>query len=217
LEYLKDLQTRNILTRPDMGLNGVYCLGDQVFALLRGLLKERTVKGAYFTHYCWPPRVEPHVKVGIRFEKPPDLDAVASILNELCGKQKYLVIDKGRFEHTTGEFEHLPPRIVVDYIVCHSFEFLLKHTQELRGKSQTPNEIARFLLLQKEEISTHIKVGDIFRNELQARLITQEEGFWIQERFIHHLLNSCKVASGSEAEVWRILTCESGAKRASLG
>jgi hypothetical protein len=70
MESLNDLQTRNILTKPDMGLSGVYGLGDQIFILLRDLVQERKTRGAYFTHYYYPTEVEPHVKVGIRYEKP---------------------------------------------------------------------------------------------------------------------------------------------------
>lgn len=209
MEYLKDLQTRNILTKPDIGLDGVYILGDQVFLLLRDLVQERKVRGAYFTHYCCPPQVEPHVKVGLRYEKTEDLSSVTSLLDDLCGKQRDVVIDKGRFESTTGESDHLPPEIVVDYIICHSFDFVLKHREELEAKSQTPYEMARFLHLHMHEITAHIRQADILRNELEARPITQEEGFWIQERFIHHLLNACKVASEPEAEVWRVLVGES--------
>lgn len=65
-QYLKDLQIRNIRTKLELGLNGVFIIGDRVFELLRKLAKEGKVRGAYLSHYYDPPKTEPHGKVGIR-------------------------------------------------------------------------------------------------------------------------------------------------------
>lgn len=210
-EHLKDLQTRNIRTKVEVGLNGVHVLGDQIRVLLGKLVRELKVKGAYFTHYYIPPQVEPHVKVGIRYEKIEDLNAVTLMLHGLCDEQTDIVTDKGRFETTLGIYQNLPYDIVVDYIICHSFDFLLEYGEELDDKSHEPHEIARFLLQHKDEIAMHLNAADIYRNEPRPTL-TQNEEFWIQERFVHHLLNACKVTTESELEVWREMSRHSNGR-----
>jgi hypothetical protein len=195
VEYLEDLQSRNIHTKPDLGLNGAFFLGDRVFELLRNLMHEDKITGAYFSHY-FEQSNPPHVKVGIRYGNLRDLDSVSSMLDKLCDEQKDLVVDKGKFQTTTGECKDppLPADIIVDYIACHSFEFLLRARNEV-GKMLPPHDaMAQFFLRHKGEIERRvIYTPDIFRDSQHARHLTNEETRCVWERFVHHLLNANKV------------------------
>lgn len=206
VEYLKDLQTRNVHTRLELALDGVFFLGDRVFQVLRKLRQDGKVRGMYFTHYYGPPWIEPHAKVGIRYHNLADLESASSVLDTLCDEQKDIVIDKGRFEPTTGEFEHLPSEIVVDYIICHSFEFFLRVKEELGNELPLPNRIVDFLVRHREEITNQvINAKDIFRAETQVRPLTAAETVWVWERVVHHLLNAHKARYDYEGTVKRML------------
>jgi len=151
------------------------------------------------------------VKVGIRYGNPADLDSMSSLLDNLCDGHRDVVIDKGRFETTTGECKDppLPDEIVVDYIACHSIEFFMKYREELETKFRQPGETARFLLQHKQEVTAHVAAAkDIFRDEQAARPLRIWEICMIRERFIHHLLNASKVTRDDEQQVWRILLTE---------
>jgi len=83
VEYLEDIQIRNILTKPELGLVGVFFLGDQIFQVLGKLSQEGRVRGVYFTHYYDPPRTEPHIKVGIRYDNLADLESGTAAKRDL--------------------------------------------------------------------------------------------------------------------------------------
>lgn len=195
VEYLKDLQIRNIHTKPELGLNGVFMIGDRVFILLRKLVNEGKIRGAYFSHYYEPPKTEAHAKVGIRYHNLAQLDSVSSMLDALCHEYQDVVIDRGKFEPTTGECKDppLPADIVVDYIICHSFEFLLKVKNEFGDELPPPDRMGQFLAVHRQEVTHHIvNAKDIFRDEQNTRPLTPEETSRVWERFVHHLLNASK-------------------------
>lgn len=191
LEYLADLQTRNIHTKPELYLEGAFYLGERVFEILKGLINQGKIKGAYLSHYFQPPDTLPHVKVGIRYKELTDLATVNQLLNKLCAKYKDIVTDKGRFEQTTGEYQRFPHDIVVDYLACHSFKFLLKAKDELGSKLPPIDKIVKWFLQNKDEVTNSIiKTRDIFRANTNARTLKPLEIGWIWERFVHHLLNA---------------------------
>ena len=193
VEYLRDLQIRNIRTKLELGLNGVFIIGDRVFELLRKLAKEGKVRGAYLSHYYDPPKTEPHAKVGIRYRSVAELDSASSLLDCICDERRDVVIDKGKFEPTTGEFQYLPTEVVVDYVICHSFEFLLKVKDELGDELPPADRMAEFLANHRQEITDRvINARDLFRDEQNARRLTPEEIRQVWERFVHHLLNASK-------------------------
>lgn len=216
VDNLKDLQIRNIRTKPELWLSGVFILGDRVFELLSKLVNEGKVKGVYFSHYCEPPKTEPHAKVGIRYRDVAELDSVSFMLDSLCDSQKNLVTDKGRFEKTLGVCDDppLPADIVVDYIACHSFEFLLQAKGKLGNDlPRDPGRLAHFILDHRAGITNSvINAADIFRDEENVRPLIHLEMSCIWERFVHHLLNAYKVfldpsrpSESYEATVKRIL------------
>ncbi len=208
VEYLKDLQIRKIRTKPEQALNGVYSLGNDIFEVLKKLMHENKVNGVYFTHYYDPPHsVEPHVAIGIRYEKLEDLEFASSTLDTLCSRQRNLVIDKGAFETTEGKYDKLPHEIVVDYIICHiichSFEFLLKLKAESGNITIDPDSIANYLVQQVRAIGNEVLgARNIFRNQQNARALTTEESRWVWERFVHHLCNAYKCTGACEVRVW---------------
>jgi hypothetical protein len=206
VEYLTDLQLRNIRTNTELGINGVFSLGDEVLAVLRKLVYERQVTDAFFTHYFEPPQTEPHVKVGIRYQTLDDLNLASSALDDLCYNRSDLVIDKGKFEPTKGEYDKLPEDIVVDYVVCCSFKFLVKAKDELGSVSPAPDRVAKFLIRHKRSIDEELLHSkDIFRDEENARPLRSEEIPYVMERFVHHFCNAIKCTSDCEIVVWRIL------------
>ena len=191
LERLPDLQTRNIHTKPELGLAKVFYIGDQVFEILKKLIKQSKIKGAYLSHYFLPPDILPHVKAGIRYEEPADLAIANQLLDDLCEKYRDIVTDRGAFEQTTGEYQHFPPDIVVDYVICHAFQFLLKGKDDLGNILPPVNKMAEWILQLKNEITNSvIESRDIFRINSDVRSLKQSEIGWIWERFVHHLLNS---------------------------
>lgn len=192
-EYLKDLQACDIHTTQSLGLKGVFCLGDYVFELLRELKHKGMIRGAYFSHYFEPPQNPAHVKVGIRYAKSSDLESASSLLDNLCDNHRDIVADKGNFKPTTGELPELPNDIVVDYVICHSFEFLLEVRKEFGNELPKIEDMVTFLLRHREEITDHVIGGkDIFRDEQAARILTDAETRVVWERFVHHLLNASK-------------------------
>jgi hypothetical protein len=191
-EYLKDLQIRDIRTKQLLELKGAFQLGDYVVELLSKLKLEGVIRGAYFTHY-FDPDTPPHVKVGIRYNEASDLASASSQLDILCDKHKDIVSDKGNFKATIGQIPELPDDIVVDYVVCHSFEFLLEIRKEFGNELPKVENIVSFLLQHSENITDHvIRAKDIFRNEQDARILSEAETRVVWERFVHHLLNASK-------------------------
>lgn len=192
MEYLIDIQIRNIYTKPESGLVGVFSLGDQVFKLLKELTDQNKIKGAYFSHYYNPPNTSPHVKVGIWYKELTEVSTVNQLLDNLCEKKKYknIVADKGIFEPTTGKWENFPDDIVVDYVICKSFEFLVKAKSDLGSCLPPLDMLASWLMQHKAEVDQVIMSKDIFRAPQKVRTLTSEESGWVWERIVHHLLNA---------------------------
>lgn len=114
------------------------------------------------------------------------------------------MIDKGKFDLAVGEYQPLPNEIVVDYIICHSFDWLVKAKEKFGNEHPSPNDVAKFLLQNKTEIEkSAIQANDIFRDCAKASRLKPEEIGWVWERFVHHLLNAYKFAD--EWHVKRIL------------
>lgn len=190
-EYLTDLQIRNIHTKLELDLDGVFLLSDQIFVVLKELINQGKIKGAYLSHYFEPPHTPPHVKVGIQYRELAELTIVNQHLDKLCEKHKNIATDKGKFEHTTGEYQRFPQDIVVDYVACQAFQFLLKAKDEL-GSTLPPIDRMVNWFLQHEDEITNSTIGsrNIFRANSNARALKPEEIERIWERFVHHFLNS---------------------------
>lgn len=203
VEYLKGLQIRKIRIRPE--LKDVYLLDGKIFEALRELVKEGKVKGAYFTHQYNPEeKVEPHLNVGIRYEKTEDLTYASSMLDSLRDEHKNLVLERGKFESTKGLDKDLPSNVVVDYLFCHLFEFLPRIKEELGNEPPHPDRMADFLMKHVQETMAHVvNATDIFREDEKPRTLSPNETFSVWVRFVH-CLNASQC--GDYCEVWRILT-----------
>lgn len=189
VETLKDFQNRSIFTRLEYGIDGVFCLGDCIFNFLRDILFQNLVKSCYFTHYFGLPEIQPHVKVGIRFNTREALTSVNGLLNHLCEEKSKLILNPGNFQTTYGYINDLPEDIVVDYIICYSFEWLVKIKEKFKVSYPSYESLGRFILQNKIKIEEEIIGKHIFRYDISRRLeIEVISKIW--ERFIHHLCNA---------------------------
>ncbi len=205
VEYLKDLQIRKIRIRPE--LKDVYLLDGKIFEVMSKLVQEGKVKGAYFTHQYNPEeKIEPHLNVGVRYEKTEDLTSASLMLDSLCDEHKNLVLERGKFESTKGIDNDLPSDVVVDYLFCHLFEFLPKVREELGSEPPHPDRMAEFLMKHAQEMMDHVmSTADIFREVEKPRTLSPNETFSVWVRFVHCLLNASQCGNYCEGEVWRIL------------
>lgn len=207
IDFLPDLKQRNIFTSDQLGIRGVYLTGEKILEILKDFrIKNNKLIGVYFTHYYNPPKTKPHVKVGIRYIDKSSVDDLNNLLDTLCKDQKYGVINKGVFEHTTGEYDPLPLDIVVDYVICHGFEFFIKIQKDVGEKlPQRPDIVSNWLLHHRNEINQQVvKARDIFRTDLIRRCQPSEvANIW--ERFVHHLLNMYRSNRDYELQVKDIL------------
>lgn len=188
-ENLNDFQNRDIFTRPELGSRGVYLLGKKILPLLRETLSQNLLEGCFFTHYYEPPKTPPHVKVGIRYNTVEALDTVNNLLNNLCQDEREFVIDPGEFSPTSGYHIELPEDVVIDYIICYSFEWLVRIMDEFNVISPSYESLGRFILQNRNLIEDEIFRGHIFREGI-LRPLENNVIRKIWERFIHHLCNA---------------------------
>lgn len=159
----------------------VWLLGREVFEKLKILRNESDIIGVYFTHYSMPP---PHIRLGFRYTDWSKVERrINRFLDELKDQNHGLIQDIDKFEETTGEYYLLPKGVVSDYLACQSFDWLLRLENDLARKPKDAQRIAHWFMNNKDKIFEEII--DIHKNEF-----TDQEVFWMLERFIHHLLNS---------------------------
>jgi len=189
VEALKDFQNRAIFTRPKYGIGGVFCLGINIYNFLEEILSHKSVKGCYFTHYFKPPEIQPHVKVGIRFNTIKSLTNVNDLLNSLCEEKNELILKSGDFLPTTGCINEFSEDIVIDYIICYSFEWLVRIREKLKVSYPSFESLGSFILKNRIKIREEITGKDIFRYNI-SRPLENDVISKIWERFIHHLCNA---------------------------
>lgn len=189
VKNLKDFQNRDIFTRIEYGIDGVFRLGNSIFDFLRDILSQNLVKGCYFTHYFKLPEIQPHVKVGIRFNTRKALTTVNNFLNHLCKEKSKIIFNPGNFQTTSGYINDLPEDVVIDYIICYSFEWLVRIKEKFQVSYPSQESLGRFILQNKLKIEEEIIGKHIFRynnsRQLEIEIISK-----IWERFIHHLCNA---------------------------
>lgn len=189
VEVLKDFQNRDIFTRPEFGINGVYLLGERIFEFLKKISSQNFVRGCYFSHYFSPPENLSQVKVGIRFNDVKILSIVNDSLNRICEEKREIILHPGEFQSTSGIHPGLPKDIVVDYIICYSFEWLIRIKERFISSYPSYELLGKFLLQNKKKIEQGIISKNIFRLNV-LKPIEDDVVSIIWGRFIHHLCNA---------------------------
>lgn len=184
---LNDFQNRDIFTYAPSHL---IRLGSLVFTLLSKIRSQNKVKGCFFTHYNDPKGLKPHVKVGIRYNTIEEFENIKQQLDDLCQTENRLIKDLGKFKNTSGNDTRVPKDVVVDYIICYSFEWVVKIKQNFNASSLHLESLCEFLLQNRDKIENEIMGPNVFR-ENAKRTLTREEISKIWERFIHHMCNAC--------------------------
>lgn len=188
-EILKDFQNRDIYTRPESGIDGVYILGEKIFKFLKKILSQSLVIGCCFSHYYYLPENLSQVKVGIRFNEVKTLSIVNDSLNRICEEESKIILDTGNFQPTSGVIPGLPEDVVVDYIICYSFEWLLRIKEKFQLSPPSYESLGKFILQNRNKIEEEIMGRNIFRyNILRPLEFDVISKIW--ERFIHHLCNA---------------------------
>lgn len=188
VEILNDFQNRDIFTRT---ARDMLSLGNNIFTFLSDIRSQKMVKGCFFTHYNNPKEgLRPHIKVGIRYKTKEELTHVNKLLDDLCKKESKLILNPGEFQTTSGYDNRLPKDVVVDYIICHSFEWVVRIKDKLE-LYPSPESLGKFILQNKNEIEEEIMGPKVFRDN-RSRILTCEEIGKVWERFIHHMCNACR-------------------------
>jgi len=186
LDLLDDFQIRDIKTKSEYSNNGIYYLGAIIYETLKESLSKRIINGCYYTHYSSPYF---HVKVGIMYESLKDLNILNSILNSICVDESHIINESGRFQKTQGTVEYLGDNIIVDYIICYSFEWLIKVKEEFNKEIPSYEALGNFFIKNRKNIEDEIFSSKIIRKGKLKSLNNLEKGV-IWNRFIHHLCNS---------------------------
>jgi hypothetical protein len=198
VEMLNDFQNRDIFAHSQSHLKR---LGNLIFTLLSEIRSQNKLKGCFFTHYNYPLRgIEPHVKVGIRYNTIEELENIKQQLDDLCQTESSLIRDPGKFNNTPGNDTRVPKDVVVDYIICHSFEWVVKIKQNFNASPLHLESLCKFILQNKNKIENKILGPNVFRDNAK-RALTEEEIGKIWERFIHHLCNACSFPNNIEYQI----------------
>lgn len=198
---LTDLKHRDIHTRKELKGIGVIKFGLKIFDLLRDIKSQNIITMCFFTHYYEPPDTPPHVKVGIRFKKKEDLIKVNKLIDELCYGNRDIVTDPGEFKSTRGYDPLLSEEIIIDYIICHSFDLLAKLKKEFGTSPPSFSIIGNYILKNRIEIEEKIMGKDIFRNKISKSLgLEINKRIW--ERFIHHLCNAYQISNDYQIKLF---------------
>ncbi len=161
-------------------------MGAIIYEILKESLLKNLINGCYYTHYSSPYF---HVKVGIKYESVGDLNNINNILNRLCVNESYVINEPGRFQKTEGNVIYLDDNIIVDYIICYSFEWLIKVKEEFKKEIPSYEALGYFFIKNRKNIENEILSNKIIRKGKLKSLNDQEKGV-IWNRFIHHLCNS---------------------------
>lgn len=197
-----DFQKRDINTRPEYGINGVFQLGDKIFEFLKEISSQNLVRGCYLSHYFYPypPGELCQVTVGIRFNEIKTLTIINGKLDLICEEESGIVLNPGGFQSTTGKHKGLPKDIVVDYIICYSFEWLIRIRKKFKSARPSCESLGKFILQNKKNIKDGIMSKNIFRFNI-LKPITDNVACIIWSRFIHHLCNAYRIPENKEKEL----------------
>ncbi len=189
---LGDLQHRDIFTYPKNTRQGLDKFGAVIYKFLRKLKTEECVYGCYFTYYFYPPKFDPHIKIAIRYKKVKKLLQINSLLDKICDENKEIIANAGNFKPTRGLHIGLPHSIVVDYIGCYSFEWILKNERKLVNPDLDLKILAEHFNNNKNQIDKILIEGDIYRNSKKIEIKDKELEI-IRGRFVHYICNIFKI------------------------
>lgn len=202
---LSDLQHRDIFTRPKDESRNMEKLGAIIYRLLRDLKLNSKIYGCYYTHYFFPPIHDPHIKVAIRYKSEEQLSIVNLELDKICEENKDIIDNYGTFKSTGGFYQGLSNEIIVDYIGCYSFEWLLKIEDELNETQISFENLAIFFINNNKKIDDILLKGKIYRN-LEPILVSNEELKIIRGRFVHYIINMFRIPSHDEQVLKQMLS-----------
>ena len=164
--------------------NGLVPVGREIRDKLIKLRGDNNIIGLYYVNYSATDEQPPHVHVGFRYTDWKKVESkVTSFFNKSNFQTKELIKDIDQCKPTDGSYYLLPKNVISDYIVCQSFDWLLKLENEIPPKERDAQRITDWFLRNKKQIFE--KVVKSYEREF-----SEKEIFWILERFIHHLLNS---------------------------
>ncbi len=204
VDKLKDFQNRDIFIRVEYGLEGVFRLGSRVFDLLKEVSNQNLVIGCFFSHYFSPPQKLSQVKVGIRYNEVKNLSIINNSLDHICKEERDIIFKTGDFQSTLGLHHRLPEDIVIDYIICYSFDWLVRIKEKFKASKPSYESLSKFILKNRINIEKEITSKNVFRSN---NLKPMEEGVIsnIWERFIHHLCNAYRIPLHNEYQLKRFL------------
>ena len=200
-KILSDLQHRDIYTKSELKGIGIFKLGLKIFDFLKYIKSENKDMMFFLTHYFKPSEIPPHIKVGVRYKILRDLNLVNELLDKLCQENEDIISIPGEFKHTSGYDELLPDDIIVDYIICYSFEWLIKLKEKFGASPPTTIILGNFILKNRNEIENQIMGKNVFRNNI-SRPIEMKIAERIWERFIHHLCNSYQISNDYDLKLY---------------
>ncbi len=175
MNVLQDFKSVKIFVK---STDGIALLGREIFSKFKKLRGEDGVVGLYFTHY------PDHVKVGFRYSNWSKVESkINSFLSSINSENIGVVRSIGNFEKTKGDYYLLPKNVISDYIVCQSFDWLLKLENDIPTQERDAQKISDWFLKNKKQIFDEV-IGS-YKIEF-----SKQEIFWMLERFIHHLLNA---------------------------
>jgi len=164
--------------------NGLVPVGTEIRDKLISLKKDKNINGLYFVHYSATNEQPAHVHVGFRYTDREKVESkITSFFNKSNFQTQTLIKDIKQCEPTDGSYYLLPKGVVSDYIVCQSFDWLLKLENDVPMQERDAQRIAFWFLENKKQIFKEVVNG-------YKRESNEQEIFWILERFIHHLLNA---------------------------
>jgi len=194
VKILIDFQNRNIITHTSLDM---ITLGEIIFRFLKKARSNNLVKGCFFTYYYYPPNgLEPQVKVGIRYNNTKELTNINQQLDKLCKKESNLIKDPGQFKTTPGSDERIPNDVVVDYVICYSFNWVVKIKEDF-GSIPSYNDVGNLILNNKDNIEYKILKNSFRDDKFRKLSIIESRTVW--ERFIHHICNACRIQNNEDS------------------
>ena len=186
------------IRKSDFALNGVDNLVDfkdrtikfpkwddevkRIYLKLLSFIEQKSrerINGVCITRYNGS-QVE--IKIGIRYNDEGELVKFSEEIDGILNNVESLIEDPG-FGNTQGiNFDPpLPPRIVVDYIKCKSFEWFVRLKGNISQLERNKIDIEKDVI--------HSKY--IFRNVKDEKPLNDYEIAVVWERFIHLFVNLC--------------------------
>ena len=194
VENLKDLQQREVITKSRF----VYILGYKIFYMLKKIFLVNKVKGCFFSLYSYG------VKFNLRFDKMEEFEYVKPIVEDFLNKNKSLIDNPGSYHLTTGIIPSLPEEVVVDYIGCYSFKWMIQIKDKFYKCIPDSDILGKYILEKKAEIEEDIINGEIFRDSKKVPLNSDyKSNIW--ERFVHLLSNAYPISYTEESNLFHYL------------